>query len=336
MKNSIIPNYPEGTATRFSFKSPLNDGRKISMPYNRFTDTYSEGLWQKYAAKRMSEIMGRDYYSTISNTLQSVRQNYMSDETRRAISARKSGNRIKDILGQTTAMQKLRNAPLTPETFRYERAVGIEIECLRPYGRDVAIPLWVRSSGDSSIRTTSNTDAVEYKLLLKRSELEMRLNKFCSMISDHKVNTSCGLHVHLDCRGRATDDVRAVAKRMTAWLIALKEFVPESRRNNTDYCALSFSETNRYRAVNFDAFRKYKTLEIRLHSGTVDYTKIIAWVRLCELLFVLPTKPKAGAQGIAALSQLPLPEYERSYWLKRHAQLNPRQYTSTTPNTEIE
>ena len=119
-------------------------------------------------------------------------------------------------------------------------------------------------------------------------------------------------------------------------LIALKEFVPESRRNNTDYAALSFSETNRYRAVNFTAFRKYKTLEIRLHSGTVDYTKIIAWIRLCELLFVINTKPKSGAEGVAALSQLPLTEYERSYWLKRHQQLNPGHYNSSTPSTETE
>jgi hypothetical protein len=123
---------------------------------------------------------------------------------------------------------------------------------------------------------------------------------------------------------------------MTAWLIALKEFVPESRRNNNDYCALSFSETNRYRAVNFTAFRKFKTLEIRLHSGTVDYTKIIAWIRLLELLFVLHGKPKGGAQGIAALSQLPLTEYERSYWTKRHQQLNPGQYSSPPPSDETE
>lgn len=332
MKNNV-PTYPEGTATRFAYKSPLGDGRKITLPYSRFADTYSEELWQKYAAKRMHAMLGADYRSLIADTLRSVRSNYLSDQTRAAIRERRSRG---DFIGKVTAMQRLKTAPLTPDTFRYDRAVGVEIECLRPYGRQVALPLWVRSSGDSSIRATSTTDAVEYKLLLKRSELEMRLHKFCSLISDHKVNTSCGLHVHLDCRGRNTNDVRAVAKRMTAWMIALKEFVPESRRDNPDYCALSFSETNRYRAVNFDAFRKYKTLEVRLHSGTVDYTKIIAWIRLCELLFVLPVKPKAGASGVAALAQLPLTEYERSYWLKRHAQLNPRQYTSTTPSTEIE
>ena len=335
MKNNSLPVYADGTAHRITFRNADANGHKVSIPTYNFADAYSEKLWNKYAAKRLHQLMP-DNHSTVARFLRDVRQNRMSEESRAALCARKGANRVRDILGSTTFMHRIKNSSLTPETFKYERAVGIEIECLRPYGREVALPLWSRSSGDGSIRTTPNTDAVEYKLLIKRSELEMRLHKFCSLISDHRVNTSCGLHVHLDCRGRTAEDVRAIAKRMTAWLIALKEFVPESRRNNTDYCALSFSETNRYRAVNFVAFSKYKTLEVRLHSGTVDYTKIIAWVRLCELLFILPTKPKGNAQGIAALAQLPLPEYERSYWLKRHAQLNPRQYTSTTPSTENE
>jgi hypothetical protein len=334
MKNNVMPVYATGTAHRFTVRN-VGESRKISIPYYNFQDRYSETLWQKYAAKRLHQAMPENPTS-VNHFLKEVRQNRMSDQTRIFIYTRKGASRVRDVLGQTSFMQRIQNSSLTPNTFKYERALGIEIECLRPYGREVVLPLWSRSSGDGSIRSMPNTDPIEYKLLLKRSELEMRLHKFCSLISDHKVNTSCGLHVHLDCRGRTESDVRAIAKRMTAWLIALKEFVPESRRNNTDYAALSFSETNRYRAVNFTAFAKYKTLEIRLHSGTVDYTKIIAWVRLCELLFVLPTKPRAGAQGVAALSQLPLPEYERSYWLKRHAQLNPRQYTSTTPSTEIE
>ena len=334
MKNNIIPIYPTGTAHRFTLQK-VGASSKISLPYYNFEDRYSENLWQKYAAKRLHQAKP-EAPTEVNHFLKQIRQNRMSEQTRNLIYTRKGASRVRDVLGQTSFIQRIQNSSLTPNTFKYERAVGIEIECLRPCGRQVALPLWSRSSGDGSIRTIPNTDAVEYKLLLKRSELELRLHKFCALITDHKVNTSCGLHVHLDCRGRTAEDVRAIAKRMTAWLIALKEFVPESRRNNSDYAALSFSETNRYRAVNFVAFSKYKTLEIRLHSGTVDYTKIIAWVRLCELLFVLPTKPKAGAQGVAALAQLPLPEYERGYWLKRHAQLNPRQYNSTTPSTEIE
>lgn len=335
MRSNIeIPEYAVGACQSIGTRS-FSNGKRYILPRFNFLDEYTQSQWAKHFARRAKQN-GECEDSIKMCLLDTMR--YRANQKRiDMLELRRRCQRMNgDKLIKEGIIERIKKQPLIPQTFRYDRAIGIEIECCRPDGREVDLPVWSRESGDGSIRSFPRTQPVEYKILLKRSELEMRLHRFCSLISDHKVNTSCGLHVHLDCRGRVEADVRAIAKRMTAWLIALKEFVPESRRNNTDYAALSFSETNRYRAVNFTAFRKYKTLEIRLHSGTVDYTKIIAWIRLVELLFVLNTKPRAGAQGIAALSQLPLTEYERSYWLKRHAQLNPAQYNSTTPNPENE
>ena len=329
-----MPEYAEGACQSIGTRGFMN-GKRYTLPRFSFIDEYTQRQWAKHFAMRARQN-GECEDSIKTCLLDTMR--YRSNQKRiDMLELRRRCQRANgDKLVKNGLLERIKNQPLIPQTFRYDRAIGVEIECCRPDGRKIELPVWSRETGDGSIRSFPNTQPVEYKILLKRSELELRLHRFCSLISDHKVNTSCGLHVHLDCRGRVEADVRAIAKRMTAWLIALKEFVPESRRNNNDYAALSFSETNRYRAVNFTAFRKYKTLEIRLHSGTVDYTKIIAWIRLVELLFVLNVKPKAGAQGVAALSQLPLTEYERSYWLKRHAQLNPAQYTSTTPNPENE
>ena len=336
MRSNIeIPEYEEGVAQSILFRTFTN-GRRYAVPRFNFLDEWTQREWARcFATCARANGYGR---TNTSAYLADIMRHRSNEKRIAMIEIRKRGQRaLGDKFSREGGLfNRIRNQPLVPQTFRYDRAIGVELECCRPNGREVALPLWSRESGDGSIRSFPNTQPVEYKLLLKRSELELRLHRFCTLISDHRVNTSCGLHVHLDCRGRLETDVRAVAKRMTAWLIALREFVPESRRNNSDYAALSFSETNRYRAVNFTAFHKYKTLEIRLHSGTVDYTKIIAWIRLVELLFVMTGKPKAGAQGVAALSQLPLTEYERSYWLKRHAQLNPGQYSSTTPNTENE
>ena len=306
-----------------------------AIPSYSFTDEYTQTLWAKSFVKRARKLMGK---SAIENIILDVFRYRGSQQYNDKIHQRRLAKQLGrcDPLDRQPFLDRIKNQTLTPQVFRYDRAIGVEIECLKPAGRKVDIPIWSRAKTDGSIRPQPNTEGVEYAILIKRSELEHRLHRFCGLISDHRVNTSCGLHVHIDCRGRTEDDVRKIAKRMTAWMIALKEFVPESRRNNTDYAALSFSETNRYRAVNFTAFKKYKTLEIRLHSGTVDYTKIIAWIRLCELLFVINTKPKSGAEGVAALSQLPLTEYERSYWLKRHQQLNPGHYSSSTPSTESE
>lgn len=329
-----MPEYAEGACQSIGTRS-FSNAKRYVLPRFSFIDEYTQRQWAKHFVRRAKQ--NGECEDSIKTCLLDIMR-YRSNQKRIDMLElrRRCQRAIGDKLVKNGLLERIKNQPLIPQTFRYDRAIGVEIECCRPDGRKIELPVWSRETGDGSIRSFPNTQPVEYKILLKRSELELRLHRFCSLISDHKVNTSCGLHVHLDCRGRVEADVRAIAKRMTAWLIALKEFVPESRRNNNDYAALSFSETNRYRAVNFTAFRKYKTLEIRLHSGTVDYTKIIAWIRLVELLFVLNTKPKAGAQGVAALSQLPLTEYERSYWLKRHAQLNPAQYTSTTPNPENE
>jgi len=114
----------------------------------------------------------------------------------------------------------------------------------------------------------------------------------------------------------------------------LREFVPASRRGN-QYCDFGISIRDRYKAVNVCAFNKHSTIEIRLHSGTTDYTKIISWIRLLELLLVIKTTPR-GKEGVQALLDLPLCEYERAYWLKRHQVLNPALYANAVPSTEVE
>ena len=116
------------------------------------------------------------------------------------------------------------------------------------------------------------------------------------------------------------------AKIMDAWLHAMRELVPASRRAN-DFCKFGVSEGHRYHAVNFTAFAKYQTLEVRLHSGTTDYTKVLAWIRLCELLAAMRTKPKA-AGCIATLEQLPLASHDLAYWRARHRELNPTMYAA--------
>lgn len=36
----------------------------------------------------------------------------------------------------------------------------------------------------------------------------------------------------------------------------------------------------RYSAYNFDAYNTHKTIECRLHAGSIDYTEISNWVKL--------------------------------------------------------
>jgi len=238
-----------------------------------------------------------------------------------------------------TLRQRMMRQDLTPRTFRYERAVGLEFETVSKVKAETladALPIWTRVTCDSSIeRTNANPCANEIRALLTRSELEPRLFRLCERFKTLglTVNRSCGLHVHFDMRGRRLDEVTKIAKRADKWLRALQELVPASRRENR-YCRFGVSTRDRYHAVNLCSFSKFETLEIRLHSGTVDYSKTLAWIRLCELILALKSGPRT-ADCVGTLSQLPLAEHDLAYWRTRHAQLNPHLY-STTARTSTE
>jgi hypothetical protein len=135
-------------------------------------------------------------------------------------------------------------------------------------------------------------------------------------------------------RSRTENEVLKIAKRTDKWMKALQELVPVSRRDQ-HYCkfGISASRNDRYRAVNFAAYFKYKTLEIRLHSATFDYAKILSWIRLCELILAIRYNPKE-ADCLGTLGQLPLMDYEASYWKARHRAINPSQYDTKTSTTE--
>lgn len=220
---------------------------------------------------------------------------------------------------------------LTPKLFRYNRAISVEIEGFASIGFEAmsqALPIWARTGGDGSIRVPSGRgyQAHEVKALFPRELMEPRLYKLCSILNslDFRVNRSCGLHVHVDRRGMSEPEVVKLARRVDKWIDQLIELFPLSRRDNS-YCKGGIAIGDRYRRVNVSAFSKYQTLEFRVHSGTCNYTKILMWIRLIELLMAMPKPPKP-ADTLQTLAQLPLPENDRAYWLRRHREINPHLY----------
>jgi len=238
-----------------------------------------------------------------------------------------------------TVEQKMRRCNFVPQSFRYEKAIGLELEGFSLHDHETLsanLPHWSRIVGDGSIRTNNSAEKpAEVKAVFPRSMLEPRLYRLAAKLKTlgMKCNKSCGLHVHFDMRGRTSADVLKIAKRVDKWLHALQELVPASRRDQ-NYCkfGISASGSDRYRAVNFCSFSKYQTLEIRLHSATFDYAKILSWIRLCELLIALRSNPK-DADCIGTLGQLPLMDYEATYWRARHQVLNPAQYSNQDGRT---
>lgn len=120
----------------------------------------------------------------------------------------------------------------------------------------------------------------ELRVICEQSEVSYVMRQVGKLLKELNayVNPSCGLHVHLDMRNR---------KAHKCFLALLKK-QPEMQklvapyRLESNYCKPAkkyhWLDGERYYAINSDSMTDLKTLEIRLHEGTVSAKKIISWV----------------------------------------------------------
>lgn len=178
------------------------------------------------------------------------------------------------------------------------------------------------SAGDLSVR-----DCVEVVVCAPRETYRELLAAVCGVITacHGAVNRSCGLHVHLDQRNLPLDAVQAVYTRLAAAQPLLRRFVSASRlgEEGDRYCARSprvWSTGSRYRAINACAYQTHRTLEIRLHQGTIDATKITNWVALLIAIADCPWMPQRERRVTARwLDAYGIEPALRDYWLARMA-----------------
>lgn len=101
-----------------------------------------------------------------------------------------------------------------------------------------------------------------------------------------RVNKTCGLHIHLDAR---FSDYHSIYEALTLNQHLFYSMMPLTRKDGryskmsryTDWKEAEFN-TDRYQGINPHSWRKYQTIEVRLHSGTTNFNKIKHWVRLLQ------------------------------------------------------
>lgn len=111
-----------------------------------------------------------------------------------------------------------------------------------------------------------------------------------------KVDSSCGLHIHLGTNGFTIERFRRVLRFYTTHTEDINSMMDESRRYST-YCgpwradslelaenarsmsALVRAQGDRYRSVNLEAFPRHGTIEFRQHQGTLNGREIERWIR---------------------------------------------------------
>lgn len=184
--------------------------------------------------------------------------------------------------------------------------VGVELEFLVP--KDIednhilsnlvlaGIEDGIDLTTDGSINDEYDFNGVELRIIATQSQIVKKVTTICKVLRSIgcKVNSTCGLHVHLDMRNR---NEKTSYKRLVDALPKLSKLVAKSRLKNT-YCKLNKSANldtelnsyeDRYKSINPHAIKKHKTIEVRLHQGSVDHRKVSKWIKT-----LVKTVDKAG------------------------------------------
>ena len=163
----------------------------------------------------------------------------------------------------------------------------------------------------------------EIAIIAKTTEITGIVTKVCAILADSHatVNSTCGLHVHLDMRGHR---VAKCFENLVKASSLLYSMVPASRRKSS-YCAPNISSKmgdyeTRYWGINPMAYKSHNTLEVRLHSGTINAVKINHWIRLLQVI-AYSKKPTSVIGVLSDLtSKIRLSAELTAYICKRLAQ----------------
>ncbi len=149
---------------------------------------------------------------------------------------------------------------------------------------------------DSSIRGSNGFEIVS-PILKGQNGLE-QLEKVCKALKNCNayINKSCGLHIHFDASKFKLKQFKNLILNYADMESVIDTFLPNSRRaNNNTYCKSIISHKRaienastinqltdaipqRHSKLNTKSYVKYKTIEFRHHSGTVEFDKIQNWI----------------------------------------------------------
>lgn len=173
----------------------------------------------------------------------------------------------------------------------------------------------------------------ELCLIAAQDKIQTLVSKVCSLLrGNSKVNSSCGMHVHLDMRNRDREVAFANLFRAQQLLYAM---CPRSRKigewcqpllpsEYEPFCNCS-QDWSRFVGINRVAYEDHKTIEVRMHSGTLSALKINNWIKLLTLIVDMPCMDTAEVREwdfTEAMTALNLDSGLKSYVIQRLTQFN--------------
>lgn len=157
--------------------------------------------------------------------------------------------------------------------------------------------------GDGSIQGADSGELVSPPLMGEEGFQEvLKVAKVLSEIGA-TVNQSCGLHVHVDCDGLTSADLKNLLLRYLDNETAIDNLMPRARRGSSNtYCRpmsqigrdrirnaegttvrefVSHLVSDRFFKLNVLAYLRHGTVEFRHHSGSTNGEKIVNWIKFC-------------------------------------------------------
>lgn len=216
---------------------------------------------------------------------------------------------ILDLLKSVNTLSRLETSK-RPNPKSKANYVGIELELIcnaeksellrAMLGANLAS--YVHIKYDSSIRTNPGDHegyTHEVTVMCRQEEAKSILSRVLNVLKGYNayVNSSCGTHVHFDMRNR---DVAASYQKLFRIQPVLRSLVSVDRLTNSQYCSEntygSFSESaqldGRYKTINTQVYKKYKTLEVRILNGTLSLAKLVNWIGLVTTVLDDVTIPR--------------------------------------------
>lgn len=208
---------------------------------------------------------------------------------------------VKEIKANTNGQSRA-GMDKTPHPKIKDAFVGFEIEYISKVGgaetrksfAENKLDGYVTCKGDGSLRADGDGESThEVTVLCRQSEALAVMSKVLSVIKSHGgyVNQSCGGHIHLDAR--AYDPVK-MYNNLVAGLPLLSKLIPQKRVGNKfckingeqgfQYYSVGEGSGSKYWAINPQTYSRIKTIEVRMHGGTLSLSKWINWLKICAAL----------------------------------------------------
>ena len=300
-----------GALSEFTGNNPNSSWEEIKTNIKNCVEAYENNAqkehWLKYSkALHLAEYIEANTYhpprdlNNLNTAIKRTRR-YLRDQ--KALENKNFGKFIEAYKDSWDAMSPSR---VLDKYLPKGTAVGVEIEWVAPAREyeegnydnstmDIERPVkntdnyihgtqWKYDTSISTPEAHHYRQGQEACVMLRYGKWD-RLIKVCDYIKDNggEVNKSCGLHIHLDCRDISAARALTKCKRIKSALPWLLKMVPKSRRKNS-YCRPDFAADEKYYAITAHKLHHTGSFEVRLHSGTLNPTKIINWIRLIHFI----------------------------------------------------